>query len=223
MRYIGKGIQVAIQTNDEIGSIVRNLIAMDTSIAAGTRSSAQAIAFAQKRAMPKQILPAPVEAPVKMPETSVQQLRQRAEAEIAAQRLHAPKDSIQKDIVADREGLLVARRRAAQRMDFSKFDAHVQNMRNTIQAQQTYLHAKDVALDRAALNNHGILAHPLDYHAPKLPGRGDIDWAVFCKELKESGYNGPVCVEVEDREFEDSLDDRKESLRLSFEHLRPFL
>ena len=86
-----------------------------------------------------------------------------------------------------------------------------------------HVHAKDVALDRAALNNHGILAHPLDYHAPKLPGRGDIDWAVFCKELKESGYNGPVCVEVEDREFEDSLDDRKESLRLSFEHLRPFL
>ena len=118
---------------------------MDTSIAAGTRSSAQAIAFAQKRAMPKQILPAPVEAPVKMPETSVQQLRQRADAEIASQRLHAPKDSIQKDIVADREGILVARRRAAQRMDFTKFDAHVQNLRNTIQAQQTSLHAQDVA------------------------------------------------------------------------------
>ena len=99
---------------------------MDTSIAAGTRSSAQAIAFAQKRAMPKQILPVKLEAPVKMPETSVQQLRQRADAESASQRLHAPKDSIQKDIVADREGILVARRRAAQRMDFAKFDAHAQ-------------------------------------------------------------------------------------------------
>ena len=86
-----------------------------------------------------------------------------------------------------------------------------------------HVHAKDVTIDRAALDNVGILAHPLDYHAPKLPGRGDIDWAVFCKELKESGYNGSVCVEVEDREFEDSLDDRMESLRLSFEHLRPFL
>ena len=90
---------------------------MDTSIAAGTRSSAQAIAFAQKRAMPKQILPAKVEAPVKMPETSVQQLRQRADAEIAAQHLHAPKDSIQKDLLADREGALVARRRAAREAD----------------------------------------------------------------------------------------------------------
>ena len=86
---------------------------MDTSVAAGTRSSAQAIAFAQRRAMPKQTLPAKVEAPIRMPETSVQQLRQRADAEIAAQRLHAPKDSIQKDIVADREGLLVVERPSA--------------------------------------------------------------------------------------------------------------
>ncbi len=135
---------------------------MDTSIAAGTRSSAQAIAFAQKRAMPKQILPAKVEAPVRMPETSVVQLRQRAEAEIAAQRLHAPKDSIEKDILADREGLLVARRRADQRLDFTKFDAHVQNLRNTITAQQTYLHGKDVhqaSVEIQQMGNHLGTAH----------------------------------------------------------------
>ena len=129
---------------------------MDTSIAAGTRSSAQAIAFAQRRAMPKQILPAPVEAPMKMPETSVVQLRQRAEAEIAAQRLHAPKDSIEKDILADREGLLVARRRADQRLDFAKFDAHVQNLRNTVSAQQTYLHGKDVHQASAEVQQMGL-------------------------------------------------------------------
>jgi len=86
-----------------------------------------------------------------------------------------------------------------------------------------HVHAKDVAIDHAALDNVGILAHPLEYHAPKLPGRGDIDWAAFCEVLKASGYDGPVCVEVEDREFEDSLEARKESLRLSFEHLRPLL
>jgi sugar phosphate isomerase/epimerase len=86
-----------------------------------------------------------------------------------------------------------------------------------------HVHAKDVAIDRAALDNVGILAHPLEYHTPKLPGRGDIDWTVFCEELKASGYDGPVCVEVEDREFEDSLEARKESLRLSFGHLRPLL
>ena len=84
------------------------------------------------------------------------------------------------------------------------------------------MHAKDAALDRAALNKVGILAHPLEYHAPKLPGRGDIDWAVFCGALKASGYDGPVCVEVEDREFESTLGDRKKALRLSHEHLAPF-
>ena len=86
-----------------------------------------------------------------------------------------------------------------------------------------HVHAKDVAIDRTALNNVGILAHPLEYHDPKLPGRGDIDWAEFCDALKASGYDGPVCVEVEDREFEDSLESRKESLRLSHQHLAPLV
>ena len=86
-----------------------------------------------------------------------------------------------------------------------------------------HVHAKDVAIDRTALNNVGILAHPLEYHDPKLPGRGDIDWAEFCDALKASGYDGPVCVEVEDREFEDSLEARKESLRLSHQHLAPLV
>ncbi len=86
-----------------------------------------------------------------------------------------------------------------------------------------HVHAKDVAINRTALNNVGILAHPLEYHAPKLPGRGDIDWTVFCDALKASGYDGAMCVEVEDREFEDSLEARKESLRLSHQHLAPLI
>ncbi len=86
-----------------------------------------------------------------------------------------------------------------------------------------HVHAKDVAIDQAALDNVGILAHPLEYHAPKLPGRGDIDWATFCDALRASGYDGPVCVEVEDREFEDTLEARKESLRLSHQHLAALL
>jgi sugar phosphate isomerase/epimerase len=48
-------------------------------------------------------------------------------------------------------------------------------------------------------------------------------WATFCDALRASGYDGPVCVEVEDREFEDTLEARKESLRLSHQHLAPLL
>ena len=42
-----------------------------------------------------------------------------------------------------------------------------------------HIHAKDAWVDRDALNEVGILATPLEYHTPKLPGLGDIDWEVF--------------------------------------------
>jgi sugar phosphate isomerase/epimerase len=86
-----------------------------------------------------------------------------------------------------------------------------------------HVHAKDVRLDRARLDEVGILAAPLDYHQPKLPGLGDIDWGRFMSALGESGYAGPVCVEVEDRAYEASLETRKEALRLSAGFLGRFM
>jgi sugar phosphate isomerase/epimerase len=85
------------------------------------------------------------------------------------------------------------------------------------------VHLKDVAVDRAKLNEVGILAYPLEFHSPKLPGRGDIDWAKFLRALKNLGYDGPVCVEVEDREFESDLAHRKQALTISAEYLRPLI
>jgi len=83
-----------------------------------------------------------------------------------------------------------------------------------------HIHAKDVTVDRERLDDVGILATPVEFHTPVLPGRGTIDWAVFLAALVDAGYRGPVCVEVEDREFEGSEELRLESLRLSLEHLR---
>ncbi len=85
------------------------------------------------------------------------------------------------------------------------------------------VHLKDVAVDRQRLNQVGILAYPLQFHSPKLPGRGDIDWGAFLKALGNSGYDGPVCVEVEDREFEENLEKRKQALIISFQYLRPLI
>lgn len=85
-----------------------------------------------------------------------------------------------------------------------------------------HVHAKDVRLDRYRLNDVGILAHPLEYHTPKLPGLGEIQWGQFFSVLADTGYDGPVCVEVEDRAYEGSLDNRKESLRQSYRYLRNF-
>src|SRR5687768_5206787 len=39
-----------------------------------------------------------------------------------------------------------------------------------------HIHAKDVRIDRHKLNDVGILATPLEYHCPKLPGLGEINW-----------------------------------------------
>jgi sugar phosphate isomerase/epimerase len=86
-----------------------------------------------------------------------------------------------------------------------------------------HVHAKDVRLDRERLNDVGILAHPSEYHTPKLPGLGDVNWGQFFSVLTDVGYRGPVCVEVEDRAYEDSLDARKSSLRQSHTYLRNFI
>ena len=86
-----------------------------------------------------------------------------------------------------------------------------------------HVHAKDVLIDRNGLDDEGILATPLKYHAPKLPGLGEIDWGRFVSVLGETGYRGPVCVEVEDRSYEGSLEDRKAALRQSHTYLRQFI
>lgn len=85
------------------------------------------------------------------------------------------------------------------------------------------MHAKDVRVDRDRLGDVGILAMPLEYHCPKLPGLGEVDWGRFFSVLTDVGYDGPVCIEVEDRAYEKSLATRKDALRQSARFLRNFL
>jgi sugar phosphate isomerase/epimerase len=86
-----------------------------------------------------------------------------------------------------------------------------------------HVHAKDVRIDRDRLDNVGILATPLEYHVPKLPGLGEVDWGRFFSILGEVGYAGPVCIEVEDRAFEGSLQSRQAALHQSATYLRNFV
>jgi sugar phosphate isomerase/epimerase len=86
-----------------------------------------------------------------------------------------------------------------------------------------HVHAKDAHLDRARLNDVGLLATPLEFHDPRLPGLGDIDWAAFLAALARAGYDGPVAIEVEDRRFEGSLASRQQALRQSAAYLRPLM
>lgn len=85
-----------------------------------------------------------------------------------------------------------------------------------------HIHAKDARLDREKLNDVGLFAYPNEYHTPKLPGLGDVNWGAFFATLTEV-YQGPVCVEVEDRTYEGSLENRKAALCQSERYLRQFL
>ena len=86
-----------------------------------------------------------------------------------------------------------------------------------------HVHAKDLRIDRAALDRHGVFAHPKLWHTPKLPGLGDVDWGRFFGYLVESGYEGAVCVEVEDRAYEGSAALRERALRQSRDYLRQYV
>ena len=85
-----------------------------------------------------------------------------------------------------------------------------------------HIHCKDARLDVDKLNDLGIFAHPNEYHTPKLPGLGDVDWGKFFSVLSDIGYRGPVCAEVEDRAYEGSLELRKISVVQSLRYLRNF-
>ena len=85
-----------------------------------------------------------------------------------------------------------------------------------------HIHAKDVRLDRDAINDWGILALPKQYHQPRIPGFGELDWAKFIGTLMEVGYDGPVCIEVEDETFGNGLEGRKRAIQVARNVLRPF-
>jgi|SRR5579883_325111 len=84
-----------------------------------------------------------------------------------------------------------------------------------------HVHAKDERIDPDRLYAVGVLG--LGWHIPKLPGLGDVKWGEFFAALTDAGYSGPVCIEVEDRAYEDSLADRKRALRQSRKFLEQFV
>jgi sugar phosphate isomerase/epimerase len=86
-----------------------------------------------------------------------------------------------------------------------------------------HVHFKDIKLFPDKLNEVGIMAYPLDYMCPKLPGYGDVNWSRFVSALTDIGYDGPVCIEVEDRAFEGSREKILDSLRISQKYMSQFV
>ena len=86
-----------------------------------------------------------------------------------------------------------------------------------------HIHLKDVKIYRDKLNQVGIMAYPLDYHSPKIPGLGDVNWRGFFSALTSVKYRGPVCIEVEDKAFEGSEEDIKSAILTSRNYIKQFL
>ncbi len=86
-----------------------------------------------------------------------------------------------------------------------------------------HVHYKDIKLYPNKLKEVGIMATPLEYMSPKLPGLGDVDWGKYVSALTDIGYNGYTCIEVEDRAYESNYEDVKRSVRQSAHYLRNFV
>ena len=86
-----------------------------------------------------------------------------------------------------------------------------------------HIHFKDIKLYPERLAECGVLAYPLDYMSPKIPGLGDVDWSAFISALNDVRYDGCAVIEVEDKAFEGSREDILNSIRLSKRYLDNFI
>ena len=86
-----------------------------------------------------------------------------------------------------------------------------------------HVHYKDIKLYPERLNDCGIMAYPLDFMSPKIPGLGDVDWGRYVSALTDIGYNGYSCIEIEDKAFESSREMIEKALVLSQRYLRQYV
>ena len=103
-----------------------------------------------------------------------------------------------------------------QRMDYIKV---VEQYKDKI----FHFHIKDAILYQDKLDYYGMFARPLQIHAPKLPGQGDINWGRMIAALNDIHYQGAAVLEIEDRAYEETLEDRLEAILLSRDYMKQFL
>ena len=78
-----------------------------------------------------------------------------------------------------------------------------------------HVHFKDIKIYEDKLNDYGVMAYPLDYMSPKLPGYGDVNWGKYVSALTDIGFDGFACIEVEDKAFESCREKILDSIKIS--------
>ena len=86
-----------------------------------------------------------------------------------------------------------------------------------------HVHYKDIKVFWDKLADVGVMATPLEYMSPKIPGLGDVDWGKYVSALTDIGFEGCSVIEIEDKSFEKDIEDAKRAIRLSARYLRNFI
>lgn len=86
-----------------------------------------------------------------------------------------------------------------------------------------FFQAKDVMIDWDGLYEHGVMSLGMGWQIPRLPGLGDVDWATCFRSLYRVGYDGPIIIEHEDRDFEETDELVKRGFLLARNVLQPYV
>lgn len=86
-----------------------------------------------------------------------------------------------------------------------------------------HVHIKDLKVYPDKVNEYGMFSYPLNYMSPKIPGQGGIHWGKFISALHDVRYSGAVCLEIEDKAYEDSEESILTAIQLSNNHLRQYI
>jgi sugar phosphate isomerase/epimerase len=86
-----------------------------------------------------------------------------------------------------------------------------------------HFQAKDVMVDYDGLYEHGTLSSGMGWQIPRLPGLGHVEWGVVFSALYRAGYDGPIIIEHEDRDFEETDELVKRGFLIARDVLQPYV
>lgn len=86
-----------------------------------------------------------------------------------------------------------------------------------------HFQAKDVMIDSEGLYDNGSLSSGIGWQIPRLPGLGDVDWGRVFSALYRAGYDGPIIIEHEDADFEETDELIKDGFLLARNVLAPYV
>jgi sugar phosphate isomerase/epimerase len=89
--------------------------------------------------------------------------------------------------------------------------------------RMVHVHAKDLMIDGDGLYENGIMSVGMGWQVPRMPGLGAVDWAAVFAGLYRAGYDGPVIIEHEDKDFEGTDEKVKRGFLLARDVLGPYV